>query len=148
MTSPQAQPPHWVDPDEANPSAGYQLLLRLQIAHQAGNLGRVTTTLGEAGANILDIDIEDVTEGHMIRSIRLLCDSEEQAHKIVGAVDALPFVEVILASDRTFQLHRRGKIEIANKCTFAPTLSSHTSTPPAWPASRWRFMRTRTRHGR
>ena len=115
MTGPQAQPPHWVDPDEANPSAGYQLLLRLQIEHQAGNLGHVTTTLGEAGANILDIDIEDVTEGHMIRSIRLLCESEEQAHGIVQAVDSLPFVDVILASDRTFQLHHRGKIEIANK---------------------------------
>ena len=130
MTSPQAQPPHWVDPDEANPSAGYQLLLRLQIAHQAGNLGRVTTTLGEAGANILDIDIEDVTEGHMIRSIRLLCDSEEQAHKIVGAVDALPFVEVILASDRTFQLHRRGKIEIANKVHIRTNAElAHVYTP-------------------
>ena len=132
MTSPQAQPPHWVDPDEANPSAGYQLLLRLQIAHQAGNLGRVTTTLGEAGANILDIDIEDVTEGHMIRSIRLLCDSEEQAHRIVGAVDALPFERghprVGLApSSCTVEARSRSLI----RCTSAPTLSSHTSTPPA-----------------
>ena len=50
MTSPQDQAPHWVEPDEANPAAGYQLLLRLQIEHTAGNLGRVTTVLGEAGA--------------------------------------------------------------------------------------------------
>jgi malate dehydrogenase (oxaloacetate-decarboxylating) len=130
MTSPQDQAPHWVEPDEANPAAGYQLLLRLQIEHTAGNLGRVTTVLGEAGANILDIDIEDVTEGHMIRSIRLLCASEEQAHSLVQAVDALPFVEVILASDRTFQLHRRGKIEIANKVHIRTNAElAHVYTP-------------------
>jgi malate dehydrogenase (oxaloacetate-decarboxylating) len=129
MTS-QAQASHWVEPDETNPAAGYQLLLRLQIAHQAGNLGRVTTVLGEAGANILDIDIEEVTEGHMIRSIRLLCETEEQAHQIVQAVDALPFVDVILASDRTFQLHRRGKIEIANKVHIRTNAElAHVYTP-------------------
>jgi malate dehydrogenase (oxaloacetate-decarboxylating) len=129
MTS-QAHAPHWVEPDETNPAAGYQLLLRLQIAHQAGNLGRVTTVLGEAGANILDIDIEEVTEGHMIRSIRLLCETEEQAHEIVQAVDALPFVDVILASDRTFQLHRRGKIEIANKVHIRTNAElAHVYTP-------------------
>ena len=130
MSSPQTQPPHWIDPDESNPSAGYQLLLRLQIGHEPGNLGRVTTTLGEAGANILDIDIEDVTEGHMVRSVRLLCDSEAQAHEIVEAVDALAFVEVILASDRTFQLHRGGKIEIANKVHIRTNAElAHVYTP-------------------
>jgi malate dehydrogenase (oxaloacetate-decarboxylating) len=66
----------------------------------------------------------------MVRSIRLLCANEEQAHNLVQAVDALPFVEVILASDRTFQLHRRGKIEIANKVHIRTNAElAHVYTP-------------------
>ena len=111
-------------------SGGYQLLLRLRLPNERGMLGRVATTLGEHGGSILDIDIAEVTPDVMIRDIILVCESEVQAREIVTAVGAIPGVEVIHASDRTFQLHRRGKIEVANKVNIRTNAElAHVYTP-------------------
>ena len=40
-----------------SPVSGYQLLLRLRIQNRPGNLGKVTTAIGEMGADIGSIDI-------------------------------------------------------------------------------------------
>ena len=117
-------------PDRTNPGAGYQLLLRLRMENQAGMHGRVATVLGDLGAQILDIDIADVNSDVIVRDFIILCDNEARAHEIVNAVQALPGVEVQHASDRTFQLHRRGKIEIANKVHIRTNAElAHVYTP-------------------
>jgi len=117
-------------PDRTNPGAGYQLLLRLRMENRPGMHGRVATILGDHGAQILDIDIADVNTEVIVRDFILLCADEKQAHEIVDAVQAVPGVEVQHASDRTFQLHRRGKIEIANKVHIRTNAElAHVYTP-------------------
>src|SRR3989338_3790700 len=49
-------------PDRTHPGAGYQLLLRLRLPNRRGMHGKITTVLGEHGANILDIDIPERSE--------------------------------------------------------------------------------------
>ena len=115
--------------DRINPS-GYQLLLRLRLPNERGMLGRIATTLGEHGGSILDIDIAEVSQDVMVRDIILVCESEEQAREMVAAVGAIPGVVVELASDRTFQLHRRGKIQVANKVNIRTNAElAHVYTP-------------------
>jgi malate dehydrogenase (oxaloacetate-decarboxylating) len=117
-------------PDRTNPGAGYQLLLRLRLENRPGMHGKVSTVLGEAGAQIIDIDIADVNPEVIVRDFILLCDDEAQAHAIVEAVAKVPGVEVQHASDRTFQLHRRGKIQIANKVNIRTNAElAHVYTP-------------------
>jgi malate dehydrogenase (oxaloacetate-decarboxylating) len=117
-------------PDRTNPGAGYQLLLRLRMENQPGMHGRVATVLGDRGAQIIDIDIADVNSDVIVRDFIILCDDEKRAHEIVNAVQEIPGVEVQHASDRTFQLHRRGKIEIANKVHIRTNAElSHVYTP-------------------
>jgi len=113
-----------------NPAAGYQLLLRLRIANRPGMLGKITTSLGEAGANIMDIDIAEAGQDNMIRDFRVMCDDTEHAHRVLASIDNLPGVEVLHASDRTFQLHRRGKIEVHNKVHIRTNAElAHVYTP-------------------
>ena len=115
--------------DRGHP-AGYQLLLRLRLPNQRGMHGRITTVLGEHGADILDIDIAEVSPDIMVRDFILMCEGEAQAREIVAAVSAIPGVEVIHASDRTFQLHRRGKIQVANKVNIRTNAElAHVYTP-------------------
>jgi malate dehydrogenase (oxaloacetate-decarboxylating) len=117
-------------PDRANPGAGYQLLLRLRLENRRGMHGKVTTLLGEHGADILDIDIADVNPDVIVRDFLLLCESEESAHEIVQAVADIDGVEVQHASDRTFQLHRRGKIRVENKVHIRTNAElAHVYTP-------------------
>jgi malate dehydrogenase (oxaloacetate-decarboxylating) len=114
-----------------NPTApGYQLLLRLQIINRPGMLGKITTALGDAGANIMDIDIAEASPHQMIRDFRILCDDETHAHRVIASVEHIEGVEVQLASDRTFQLHRRGKIQIQNKVHIRTNAElAHVYTP-------------------
>ncbi|MGE3856319.1 MAG: NAD-dependent malic enzyme [Dehalococcoidia bacterium] len=115
--------------DRLNP-AGYQLLLRLRLPNERGMLGRIATTIGEHGGSILDIDIAEVSSDVMVRDFILVCETEEQAREMVAAVGAIPFVVVELASDRTFQLHRRGKIQVQNKVNIRTNAElAHVYTP-------------------
>ena len=117
-------------PDRTNPGAGYQLLLRLRMRNQAGMHGKVATLLGEHNANILDIDIADVNPDTIVRDFIILCEDEEQAQELVHAVALIDGVEVQHASDRTFQLHRRGKIRVENKVHIRTNAElSHVYTP-------------------
>ncbi|MSQ29946.1 MAG: NAD-dependent malic enzyme [Dehalococcoidia bacterium] len=117
-------------PDRTNPGAGYQLLLRLRMRNQAGMHGKVATLLGEHNANILDIDIADVNPDTIVRDFIILCEHEEQAQELVHAVSLIDGVEVQHASDRTFQLHRRGKIRVENKVHIRTNAElSHVYTP-------------------
>jgi len=117
-------------PDRTNPGAGYQLLLRLRMRNRAGMHGKVATLLGEHNANILDIDIADVNPDLIVRDFIILCEDEAQAQELVRAVSAVEGVEVQHASDRTFQLHRRGKIRVENKVHIRTNAElAHVYTP-------------------
>ena len=113
-----------------SPVSGYQLLLRLRVANQPGNLGKVTTAIGAMGADIGSIDIAEVSPEVIVRDFRIYCADEETARQLVARVAQIPGVEVQHASDRTFQLHRRGKIEVANKVHIRTSAElSHVYTP-------------------
>ena len=113
-----------------SPVSGYQLLMMVRIANSPGKLGMLTTTIGECGADIGAIDIYEAGPDHMVRELRVFCRDAVHAREVVDRVDALDGVEVQRASDRTFQLHRGGKIEIANKVHIRTNAElSHVYTP-------------------
>ena len=116
--------------ERSSAGSGYQLLLRLSFPNRRGTLGRITTAIGDHGGDILDVDIAQVSPEVMVRDFRLVCEGEQQARDLVAAITALPDVVVEMASDRTFQLHRRGKIEVANKVHIRTNAElAHVYTP-------------------
>ncbi|MYB40723.1 MAG: NAD-dependent malic enzyme [Chloroflexi bacterium] len=130
MTNESFQPQARVVDEYESPVSGYQLLMMLRIENAPGKLGLITTAIGESGGDIGAVDIHEAHHDYMVRELRVFCRDVGHAREIVGQVDALEGVDVQRASDRTFQLHRGGKIEIANKVNIRTNAElSHVYTP-------------------
>ncbi|MDA8217850.1 MAG: NAD-dependent malic enzyme [Dehalococcoidales bacterium] len=95
-----------------HPSASYSITVRLEIRDQPGMLGRVTSALGEEGANIGAIDLVQVGRRVIVRDITVSTCGEAHAHAVVERLRSIPGINVISVSDRTFRAHLGGKIEI------------------------------------
>jgi malate dehydrogenase (oxaloacetate-decarboxylating) len=96
-------------------SAQYSIILRVEIDHRPGMLGRVATAIGDAGGSIGSVDLSSIDGLHTIRDITIDTAGEEHAQRIAAAVDAVDGARLIDTSDRTFLLHVGGKIEQRNK---------------------------------
>ncbi|MBV9663883.1 MAG: ACT domain-containing protein, partial [Actinobacteria bacterium] len=99
----------------ATPNASYSVRIRVETDNAPGQLGRVTTAIGEAGGNILGLDIADVVGGRMVRDITVFAVDDGHVERIRQALDALDGVEVQEIRDRTFLMHEGGKIEVRSR---------------------------------
>src|SRR5689334_25234576 len=92
-------------------SAQYSIVLRVEIDHRPGMLGRVATAIGEAGGSIGAVDLIGIEDGHTLRDITIETAGEEHARLIAEAVGRVDGARAVDITDRTFQLHVGGKIE-------------------------------------
>jgi malate dehydrogenase (oxaloacetate-decarboxylating) len=96
-------------------SAQYSIILRVEIDHRPGMLGRVATAIGEAGGSIGSVDLVSLEPAHTVRDITVETAGEEHAARVADAVRATDGARLIDATDRTFLVHMGGKIEQRNK---------------------------------
>ncbi len=94
----------------ASPSAQFSLTLRVEIDRVLGQLGRVTSAIGEAGGSIGAVDIVEQLEHKTVRELIVDAADLDHGNAIVTAVNEVPGVTVLEIADRTFELHRGGKI--------------------------------------
>ena len=97
------------------PTPGYSLTIRVRLLNRPGSLGRLTSAIGRAGGDIGAIDIVDVSLGVLTRDLTVNASSVEHGEQIVRAMTAVEGVDVIDVSDRVFQMHQGGKIEVVSK---------------------------------
>jgi malate dehydrogenase (oxaloacetate-decarboxylating) len=97
------------------PSASYSITLRLKIKNVPGSLGKITSTIGEAGGDIGAIDIAGFEKHHIIRDVTVNVRNEEHGQAVQKAIKALDNVDIVHVSDRTFLMHLGGKIRVTNK---------------------------------
>jgi malate dehydrogenase (oxaloacetate-decarboxylating) len=97
------------------PNSSFSLTLRLQIPNRVGMLASVTAAIASSGGTLGHIDLVERTRSIAIRDITVDAASTEHAETIVQAVKALPEITLINVYDRTFNLHRGGKISIASR---------------------------------
>ena len=91
-------------------SAQFSIILRLELQRRPGSLGRLTSAIGEAGGQIGAIDILVQAEDRTLREITVDCSDRDHWDQVVRVVESLPDVNLIEVTDRTFELHRGGKI--------------------------------------
>lgn len=103
---------------DLTPNSSFSLTLRLQIPNRVGMLASVTHAIAASGGNLGQIDLIEQTRQISIRDITVDAASTEHAETIVQAVKALPDIKVIDVYDRTFNLHRGGKISIVSKISL------------------------------
>ena len=97
------------------PNPSFSLTIRIEIPNRIGMLASVTNAIASSGGNLGQIDLIEQTRKISIRDLTVDAASTEQAEGIVQAVKALPDIKVLNVYDRTFNLHRGGKISIASR---------------------------------
>ncbi|MCU0533354.1 MAG: ACT domain-containing protein [Hydrococcus sp. Prado102] len=101
------------------PNPSYSLTLRIELPNQAGSLASVTQAIAKVGGNLGQISLIERTLKISQRELTVDAASEEHAEQIVGAIESLPDIKVLKVSDRTFDLHRGGKIAITCRSPLA-----------------------------
>ena len=94
----------------SSPSAQFSLVLRVELPHKAGGLGKVTAAINKAGGQISAVDTAEAGGEATLREITIECASEEHRGRVVSAVQAVRGARLVEITDRTFEVHRRGKI--------------------------------------
>ena len=100
------------------PSSSFSVTMRLQLPNQAGMLAGVVQAIADAGGNLGQIQLIEQTLKISLREVTVDAASSEHAEQIVQAVKALPEIKLIEVADRTFDLHRGGKISVHSKITL------------------------------
>ena len=104
------------------PTAAYSVNLQVEMLNVPNTLGRLATAIGEAGANIVSMGGFDVRGEVLTNEIVVNCRDEEHATAVLNRVEALEGVVLRGWFDRTFDLHRGGKIEVLS---LAPVTDNH-----------------------
>jgi malate dehydrogenase (oxaloacetate-decarboxylating) len=97
------------------PSASYSFTMRLHLPQQGGTFGSVAHAIADAEALLGAIDLVRVEADEVVRDVTVACVDSEHAEAVVHAVRALAGVRVDSVSDRTFLMHKGGKIEVTAK---------------------------------
>ncbi|RAM48452.1 MAG: NAD-dependent malic enzyme [Hapalosiphonaceae cyanobacterium JJU2] len=103
---------------ELTPNSSFSLTLRLEIPNRIGMLASVTQAIATTGGNLGQIDLIEQTRAFSIRDLTVDAASTEHAEAIVQAVKALPNIKLLNVYDRTFNLHRGGKISITSRISL------------------------------
>src|SRR5215213_12702 len=97
------------------PSASYSFTMRLRLPQQGNAFAAVAQAIAEAHGMLGAIDLVRVERGAVVRDLTVSCGDSGHAEAVVRAVRAVDGVEVDSVSDRTFLLHKGGKIEVRPK---------------------------------
>jgi malate dehydrogenase (oxaloacetate-decarboxylating) len=94
----------------SSPSAQFSLTLRVEFDRRPGMLGLVATAIGDAGGSIGDIETIELGDVKAIREITVDTTDAEHGEAIAAIVDAIDGASLLETTDRTFELHRGGKL--------------------------------------
>lgn len=100
------------------PNPSFSLTIRVALPNQPGMLARITSAIASVGGNFGQIDLIEQTRATTVRDITVDAYSTEHSEEIVQAVKGLPDIRVIDVYDRTFNLHRGGKISVISKISL------------------------------
>lgn len=97
------------------PNPSYSVTMRLRIPNQAGTLALVTQAIAEVGGSLGNIELIERDLKFLLRDITVDASSDQHAAEIEDAVKALPNIDVLSISDRTFDMHKGGKITVESR---------------------------------
>lgn len=102
------------------PSAQFSITLRIGLeAGRPGLAAAVATAISEQGASISSMEVIEADHRRVVREIVVDATSVENEDEVVDAVRAVDGVSVISAEDRTFRMHKGGKIEMVPRAPLA-----------------------------
>ncbi|MBD2026747.1 NAD-dependent malic enzyme [Leptolyngbya sp. FACHB-711] len=100
------------------PNPSYSLTIRIQLPNIAGTLAPVIQAIAGTGGNIGQIDLIEVNRKTLIREITVDASSADHSEAIVHAIKDVQGIKILDVYDRTFSLHRGGKISVQSKISL------------------------------
>jgi len=97
------------------PSASYSFTMRLRLPQHGHTFAGVAQAIAETEAMLGAIDLVRVEKSQVVRDVTVACGDGDHAEAVVRAVRSLEGVQVDSVSDRTFLMHKGGKIEVNGK---------------------------------
>ena len=97
------------------PNPSYSVTLRIKLPNRVSRLAAVLEAIARAGGNLGNIDVVEKSRETIVREISVDAASTEAATEIESAVRSLRDIEVLAVYDRTFALHRGGKLRVEAK---------------------------------
>jgi malate dehydrogenase (oxaloacetate-decarboxylating) len=97
------------------PSASYSFTMRLHMPQHGGAFARIARAIADTEAMLGAIDLVRVESQEVVRDVTVACVDSAHAEAVVRAVRVLDGVRVDSVSDRTFLMHKGGKIEVNPK---------------------------------
>ncbi|TVQ59041.1 MAG: NAD-dependent malic enzyme [Spirulina sp. DLM2.Bin59] len=104
---------------QLTPNPSFSLTIQVELANQPGRLAAVTNAIATIGGNIGHISLVDQSRTRSIREFVVDASSTEHADQIVAAIKDLEDITVLKVFDRTFDLHRGGKIHVEGRISLA-----------------------------
>ena len=94
-----------------NKLGGKSIILRLEMNTHEVHFGQVTSSIFEAGGDIVAIDVIQTSQNISVRDITITVTDTVDIGIITEMIKGLSGVRLVNISDRTFLLHLGGKIE-------------------------------------
>ncbi|WP_166241292.1 NAD-dependent malic enzyme [Paenibacillus turpanensis] len=96
-------------------NASTNIVLRLEIDKGKTTFGKIATAIGDAGGDIVAVDVNRAGKATTIRDITVNITETLHSELIVNVLNKLDGVKVLQVSDQTFLVHLGGKIEVTPK---------------------------------
>ncbi len=98
-------------------SAQYSVTVRVELDARQEPLGKLTAKIAEAGGALQSVDLIPGAgpEGKRVREFTIDATSSEHWEQILRSIGSTRGAKVLGYTDRTFEMHRKGKIEQHNK---------------------------------
>jgi len=97
------------------PNPSYSLTLRIKLPNRVSRLAAVLEAIAQAGGNLGNIDVVEKSREYIVREISVDAASTDGAREVEEKVRSLADIEVQAVYDRTFALHRGGKLRVEAK---------------------------------
>jgi hypothetical protein len=95
-------------------------LLRVVLPDKPGSLGAVATALGNAGADILGVDVVERAHGHAIDDLAVELPPGRPPDVLITAAESVPGVEVESVRPHSGKLETHRELELIEQITGEP----------------------------
>src|SRR5438128_8977982 len=98
-------------------SAQFSVTVRVELDARQEPLGKLTAQIAEAGGALQSVDLVPGAgpEGKRVREFTIDANSPEHWEQILRSIGSTRGARVLGFTDRTFEMHKKGKIEQHNK---------------------------------
>lgn len=89
--------------------------LRCKVSDKPGMLGKLITTIGQAGAHVGTINVTGIDSQNKLRDITIYCRDKEHLKDILDMANKCEGIEVINTKDEVLEIHRRGTVQLVSR---------------------------------